>query len=1219
MDTIPIFDFNSCPMEGTCLIEASAGTGKTYTITGLFLKLLIEKQLSIDQILIVTFTEAATEELKHKIRKLLKNARQALSEKCKKNQEIYSIIRACDDRDFAKKYLEYAINNFDESAIYTIHGFCHRMLSEHAFESGNRFDMEIEPDSDLLAQHIIEDFWRKNLYTESPLFIQFCIEHKATIESMINIAKKNLIHPFLSIIPQVETYDTRQEENQFLVTFRDVRSLWEISKDDVITLMKNTASLNGNSYRKDYLMSWVEELDDYLAPPSPEQIGCSHFQKFTSDHIREQTRKGFSPLSHPFFNLCQKHQKAIESLKTALNRRLVHLKFRLIEFFRKEIRQRHQHYNTQSYDDLLVNLRNALNSSYGYNLAENIRKKYKAVLIDEFQDTDSIQYDIFKTIFDQKGCILYYIGDPKQAIYGFRGADIFAYMEAAKSVQTRFTLTQNWRSESGLVQSINSIFQNSDHPFIYHDIPFHIIHAAPNAPFDRLTEKGNQTSHFHLWILDTGISTNGTEIISATDARRIIASKVACEIISLLNRAQDNRLYLGKNPLFPKDIAILVRSHHEADVIYQTLNKYQIPAVLYNTGNLFKTIEAAETERILTAIVESDHINFVKAALATDMIGLTGESFELLMNNETFIEEWCLKLKRYSTLWNRLGFIRMFKEFLYQEQVLLKLMRFPDGERRTTNILHLAEILHMTSIEKKFDGIRLVRWLSEQRNSDSVQDETYLLRLESDADAVKIVTVHKSKGLEYPVVFCPFTWGGINQKEEPFLMFHNPDNPKELVLDLGSDQKEQHLDLVKTETLAENLRLLYVALTRAKNRCYMVWGLINKSDTSAPSFLFHFPNIRNNFAHNLSQNFKTLTKEQVVADIEKIQKRSENSIEISIISDSSPSESFDTIPTRAHTITPNLSSRKFSGQIDSSFRITSFSSLVSFAPSVEELADHDPEIDSTMIRYIENDSQPCPSENTSDSDQEFFSFPRGATAGSFVHDLLQHLDFSQPNSAVTTQLIENKLTEYHYDPIWVPAVQRMIQHLVSLPLGDNIQPFTLSDISLSDRLNELEFYYPIQPITSQKLLDIFKQYLPMETFQELPEQIGRLQFSPVRGYLKGFIDLVFRYNGKYYLVDWKSNFLGNDDELYHIDNLHSEMIRNYYTLQYYLYLVALDKYLQLREPNYQYNTHFGEVYYMFLRGIHPDKGNTYGVYRDRPSEKIIRTLSETLLDVKVEK
>jgi exodeoxyribonuclease V beta subunit len=1226
------FDLLESALEKTNLIEASAGTGKTYAIAGIFLRLLLEKRYSVSDILVVTYTVAATEELRVRIRQTIHAAINAFTKGQHEDPFLDGLVKKYIKNSFTQpptikgegeskggvdspvsstgqaqpvrndsseklRILRAALRDFDEAPIYTIHGFCQRVLHENAFESMGLFDTELVTDERNLQQQIVQDFWRKYFYDAPQEFVSYAMKNHFKPQFFLALTKGRLTNPEIKITPQASPVSL-----DALPAFRQardaVRAAWRSAREDVLALLKNPG-LNKSKYKNPEVLAAA--MDGYTDSEASLPL-FKEFYKFTSYGLKAGTNKGKSPPEHPFFDYCEKLMVSARELQIEIDEQLLFLKADVFSYLREELRKRKQKRNIQSFDDLLTNLRKALERPAGNHLINNIRGRYRAALIDEFQDTDPIQYAIFQNIFGGGQSPLFFIGDPKQSIYSFRGADLFAYMRASRHVDFRYTLTNNWRSEPDLVRAVNTIFSNpKKDAFLYEEIPFEKAAAGEVKERDLLTVCGRREQPFRIWLLSgarleaAGAKTN--QIMTAD----IIVSAVASEIASLIHLGREEKAKIGTEPLAEGHIAVLVRENREARLIQAALRDLSIHSVLHSTGNLFDTHEALEMERVLTGIAEPHSEALIRIALTTDILGLNGETLESLTGNDTEWEKWLTRFQEYNSLWERHGFIGMFRYFLANEKVRECLLSFPDGERRLTNILHLTEVLHTESIERKMGVSGTIKWLSCQRDPYALRSEEHELRLESDDRAVRIVTIHKSKGLEYPIVFCPFNWGGSKTGKKEFT-YHDPEDDWRLNLVLDPEAASGKT-LAEKETLAENIRLLYVALTRAKNRCYLVWGPFKDAGTSSLAYIIHAPDDNSSrIVDAAEENFSKLSDEDMRGDLARIVTKSDGAISLYDIPEPSettwmpPAEEPDT-----------LTCRTFPGIAERDRRIASFSYLLSermampvMPPDViADLPDRDGGIVFAEMLY---QMEPA----------GMFAFPRGAKAGNCLHDILEQVDFTAPDSRETEMLIAMKLRENGFDLKWQEAVCRMIGDIVDMPLHPAINGLKLSTVSKEDRLSELEFYFPLNRLTPDTLRNIFAES-GMPSPSAFPERIGRLHFQPVRGFMKGFMDLVFRYDGRFFLVDWKSNFLGASVEDYGTEALAEVIQDDFYFLQYHLYVTALHQYLKTRLSGYDYETHFGGVFYIFLRGVHPESGFQTGIYRDRPAKNVIESLCKDLI------
>ncbi|OIP92705.1 MAG: exodeoxyribonuclease V subunit beta [Syntrophaceae bacterium CG2_30_49_12] len=1266
------FDLPGSPLRGTNLIEASAGTGKTYSIAGLFVRLILEKEIPVREILVVTYTVAATEELRDRVRKKLRETAEAFLQGESADQFLHALLQKYPgetDRRLAGERLRAAIHDFDEAAIFTIHGFCQRVLLENAFESGSLFDTELVSEQEKLKEEIVEDFWRTRFYQAPPELVAYALSQGYSPRFFLALLGKATANPWVKIIPDVAPPSPdllREAINVFRVAWEELKKIWPKAREEVREKLLGPA-LNATSYGK-RTDSLLEAMDNSLASQATPFPLFEGFEKLTSEKIAASTKKNHSPPGHTLFHTCQSVKEKADLLKTLMDQRLLFLKTELVRTVRRELPARKVKKNIMFFDDLLFRLQNALEGKGGEELAKAVRAKYRAALIDEFQDTDPVQFTIFHAIFASEERILFFIGDPKQAIYSFRGADVFAYMKAASHTDGRYTLGENWRSDPALIKAINTVFSGTDTPFIYDEIPFSPARPAKDDGCEDLTIDGQREAPLQLWFLSSrvlkeGVGEGGSpaspgKLISKSRARELIARSVAGEISRLLSLSGRRQALIGQKPLREKDIAVLVRTNREARLVKENLSALKIPSVFYSTDSIFAAHEARELGQILIGIAAPHREELVRAALAADMIGVSGEELDRLVNDENAWGEWLARpalneyerFRNYHELWQRYGFIVMFRSFMANEGVRTRLLCLPDGERRLTNVLHLAEILHRESMEQKLGMAGLIKWLGEQGDPETLVSDEHQLRLESDEDAVRIVTIHKSKGLEYPVVFCPFAWGGSKVSGPDFFFHDRADLPAaqgraqagewQLTCDLGSSNSERHRMLAQRELLAENMRLLYVALTRAKNRCYLVWGRINEAGTSAPAYLFHRDQEKaaEDVIAATEERFKTLADEDLYRELESLTDKAEGTIRLEAM----PLETGKSYSPPRQDEGETLRRREFSGKIDRSFRIASFSSLshpfeaglISGWPRSAELPDHDahyPPVTGWPDLYPEEGAaflhEGVPDEATPDESAGIFAFPKGARAGTLLHDILEHLDFTEKNETLTRNMVGNKLQEYGFEARWEDAVVGMIQKVISLPLDPDYPggaggSFTLSAIPQEERLQELEFYFPLKYISPETLRGIFAacgRTAPSRAEEGqgdiCPLWHERLHFNPVHGFMKGFIDMVFRFEGRFYLVDWKSNFLGNHVTDYNQSAISETMAGSFYFLQYHIYTVALHQYLSTRLPGYRYDTHFGGVYYCFLRGMDPIWGPEYGVYRDRPSADLITALTRELIAV----
>jgi exodeoxyribonuclease V beta subunit len=1178
------------PLTGISLIEASAGTGKTHTITDLYVRLIIETECQVSQILVVTFTVAATAELRDRIRRRLLTAHQACSGQRVADTFCEQLLMAYPQPDQALQRLDHALRGFDEAAIYTIHGFCERVLTDRAFESGMPFVSELLTDERELLQEVVDDFWRRTVYDASPLFVRYLLDSGGSPEQLLGIIHPYIGRPYLQVVPSEYTGEqsTVQIEAAFAEAYRDVRALWQTAATEVEEILSTSEALNRNRYRLSSIPTWINEMATYLALETPAPGLFDTFDRFTARRLATALKRGHQSPQHPFFTACDRLGAAHEQLDSAYTQRCYALKVTLWEFCQQELRRRKRRRQAVSYDDLLLNLEEALQRPQGHELAAALRHRYPVALIDEFQDTDPVQYRIFRQIYQGTTAPVFFVGDPKQAIYSFRGADIFAYLRACRDVDRHYTLDVNWRSDPGLIQAVNTLFASVHRPFLFDDIMFHPVQPAPQQA-EALHEQDCQVSQLRLWFLE---GRDGGGRINKTEATFLAAQATAGEIARLLTLGAHGAAQVGSRALSGGDIAVLVRTHREGRVVRDALLRQRVASVQLGQDNVFNSWEAMELERVLQAVANPGSESLLRGALATVMLGHTGEQIYAMSEDEQLWEDRVAAFYDYHYLWRDRGFAALLRTLLSQEHVAPRLLGFQDGERRLTNLLHLAELLQAAADRQRTGMEGLLKWLEERRQTEASEDEEEQLRLESDEHLVKIVTIHKSKGLEYPIVFCPFLWsGGLWSLQEPTLSFHHPDEEYQPALDLGSSRLDASRVYACHEEAAENLRLLYVALTRARHCCYIVWGAVRDIETAPLAWLLHQPTLGDDCLSmaTLEAYVKTRSEADLRADIERYAARANGSVRIAPL----PNDAGEPYRPPPQPERP-LAARSFPGLLQSRWQITSFSSLVTGTGA--ELPDHDALTPLTVLE------PQMPEQRTR------FTFPRGVRAGTCFHAMFERLDFTQSERGTLDPVVEQCLAEYGFEAEWTPVVADMVQRVLTAPL-DTAQSLSLQQVSCARRLNEMAFYYPVGDLTDEGL----RRLLSAHDFAIGPirQEIERLAFAPTRGYMKGFIDLVFEANGRYYLADYKSNWLGNTIEAYRVEALQQVMAQEMYYLQYVIYTLAVHRYLRLRLPEYDYDIHFGGVFYLFLRGMDP-QFPTYGVFHDRPAQPLIAALDAYL-------
>jgi len=1196
-----VFDPIETPLQGLAglyLVEASAGTGKTYTISSLFVRLLLEFGLNIDDILVITFTNAATNDLKERIRTRIKDGINAFLEGDSKDEFLKRLIDKTANKNRAMEVLADAIKSFDMASIFTIHGFCMRVLKQYAFESGSLFDTELSEENDELLWEIVKDFWRKHIFNESRFFLNYGLEN-LKIHNLYWLGKKTILNPSAFIIEAEANLDKNYFETELkklelecIELFEKLSSLWWELKGSIYDFFEGIQLPKRKKQKIETFKKTMKEIDRYFTSryllPVPKNIK----NLFSDDFFNNEIKSNLTTIND-FFILFDLFMEKIKDLSFFYDSKISSLKKMFLDYLKKELDKRKRVQNTRSFDDLLTDVHRAISNFRGQTLAEEISKKYRAILIDEFQDTDLLQYEIIKHIYNTGKTLVFIIGDPKQSIYGFRGADIFSYIKAANDATGRWTLEFNYRSSKRLIKAVNALFENVKNPFIFKELDFKPVKPAETKSQGDLIIKGNtDTSPLKIWFLEN----KDKKPINVDDAIDRISKAVADEIVRLLYMGEKGEVLIDNKPLKAKDIAVIVRKNEEAGDIQNALNRVGVPGVIYTTDNVFSSNEAEEILRIISAINEPNDESKVKGALVTEIMGYNGDRLLEIMEDEKKWNNYLEKFEFYRNLWLLSGFITMARAFISTERVKSRLISMENGERKLTNVLHIIELIHRACIDHKLNIEGALKWLNKKIEMEQgSKSEEYQMRLETDEEAVKILTIHRSKGLEFPIVFCPFNWRKTKLKSNQITVFHDEKNNYSLTIDIRPNPDESSKNYMEIEELAEDIRLLYVSLTRAKKRCYLVWGRINNADNSGLAYVINSSSENNKDFLMEGHHEKNLMDEDVKSILNGLVERSYGTIEVIPVPEYD-GKMYISNATKIELLNPKI----FNGTIDRTWGVVSFSSLISKRPQSEELPDRDEDIKHYILPF------PKPVE-----EKDMFSFPQGTKAGLFIHDVLEHMDFSLKDYEDFLRFIEGKLWQYGFEKDWLNVISEKLKVLVDKTLKSNKDAFTLSEIDNRKKLNELEFYLPLNMIDASGLGDIFHKYRTFSGDMDLKALIKTLGFTPVCGMMRGFIDMIFEHNGRYYIVDWKSNFLGDRIEDYDRENIQKVMLKEYYFLQYHLYTLALHRFLSFKKRDYAYEEHFGGIFYIFIRGITHDTDQN-GIFFDLPEKTLVEELENYL-------
>ncbi|WP_174891010.1 exodeoxyribonuclease V subunit beta [Candidatus Hamiltonella defensa] len=1193
MKKIQSLDPMILPLFGERLIEASAGTGKTFTIGILYLRLLLGlgghhayiRRLTVEEILVVTFTQSATEELRGRIRSEIYNLRMACLNEGTQNAFYQKLLAEITDLNAAASILLFAERNMDQAAIYTIHGFCQKTLLNNAFESGVLFKQTFIQNEDKLIRQTCADFWRRSCYLLSFEEAVAISQEWASPQALLKE-----ISPYLEgEAPQLRNPPSEDESIQsrhqkIIKQITELKLKWQTTVPDLKTLI-DKSGVDKRTYNSRYLPIWLEKITQWAYQESGSYFLPKELNRFRQSILFEKTQKGHPP-QHPLFSLIDFiFFQGLTLRDVVLTKAIKEIRLSL----EKEKRRRGE----LSFDDLLKNLDTALKQKGGNLLSETIRKQYPIVIIDEFQDTDPQQYRIFHSIYaKKKDCGLLLIGDPKQAIYAFRGADIFTYIRARSQIAHQYTLETNWRSSPAIVKAVNQLFTQIETPFLFSQIPFvEAIASDKNRTYQLTIDKKIQPA-LHFW-LQKG------EGITVNQYKKCMSHQCAIEIRDWLTAGQQGRAQLmsdqGVRSVKAADIAVLVRTRTEAALVKKALNRLSIPSVyMSNRDSVFDTPEAKDLLWILQAVLAPEIEKFLRCAMATSLLGLNTNALQALQSDGQAWDALVDEFHDYRQHWQKKGVLPMLRKLIFQRRLAENLLKTQEGERRLTDLLHLSELLQQISEELDSEQA-LVRWLAQKITEFNAESEDQKLRLETDCDLIQIVTVHQSKGLQYSLVWLPFIGYFQHQphdeRAQKEVFYHEPEHCT-AVLDFKATHENRAL--AEKERLSEDLRLLYVALTRSVYHCSIgiapfIKGGRKKqreSDIHLSALGYLIQKGMAGDAQYLSEKLKELEGEHIAVSL------------------ANPSDFSLWQPTKEPL--PELTARHFTRKMQDHWQVTSYSKLQDSSSlthsTVNRLkTDHIlmqellPSLDTEVITDVMND--PLFSSENSLSPH---TFPRGAIPGTFLHDLLERLDFSQ---SIEIEWLKMQLLQKGFDEKWLPMLHDWLTEILDTPLNDK-RDLSLSKLTEKNKQVELQFHLPIDAMLESSNLDVLiKKHDPLSAL------CSTLSFPKVQGILTGFIDLVFFWQDQFYLLDYKSNWLGTSAKAYHRQSIEQAMAEHRYDLQYQLYTLALHRYLRHRIPNYQYERDFGGVIYLFLRGV-DSQTLGQGIFHCCPSFQLIEGLDQ---------
>ncbi|MFH1021002.1 MAG: exodeoxyribonuclease V subunit beta [Pseudomonadota bacterium] len=1202
-----VFDPLEVATTGVQLIEASAGTGKTYSITSLYLRLLLEHRLTVEQILVVTFTEAATAELHERIRTRLRSAVQVFEKQHGGDDPFLGqLLERSLDPEADRRLLARAVSDIDKAAVSTIHGFAHRVLQQHALETGLLFELELTGATEVLVREIADDYWSGFFY-DLDHRLAGLVRQGVSPGQLRALTQEAIRHSDFAIVGESPaTEETPALVAEYCRLYAEAKACWQEQSENLARYFVQAEGLIA-SFKTLLANGLLDRIAAFFAEAEPTAFALPpHAELLAEENIFQPDGKVFTATAlkkglaqpNPFF---ASWGGLVAQAEAMANQSQALFLAGAARYIRAELPKRLLAGQQQSFDQLLTGLDEALQGSQGTGaqLAQRIRTRFPVALIDEFQDTDPIQYRIFRTIYRGGGKeALFLIGDPKQAIYAFRGADIYAYLEAAGQAESeKHTMTTNWRADRKMVAALNSLFGVLAQPFGDARISYAQVAARPGAEdLWHSPTLGSEPLQF-LTLPETFCGTRGGRLIK-NQLMPQIPDLVAGDIAGLL--AGDGRI--GARPVRAGDIAVLTRTNTQAAEIQAALRGRGINGVLQSKASVWTSPEAQECLRFLAAVAEPGNEPLLRKALATPMLGFIAQDLERLNQAEAELNGLMGRFASWQDVWRKNGVMRMLMAAWQEYSVTGRLLLLEDGERRLTNLRHLAELLQEAESRNHFSPEMLVDWCSRTLAASESGEEAEL-RLESDEDAVQLVTIHRSKGLEYPVVYCPYLFlAGGGASRQPFVSLHDPEADWQGRIVLFPDERAKAL--AAAERFAEELRLAYVATTRARHSCHVLWAPASGYDTSALAWLLHGDQAsagESGGPEALQQRLKECTCQELLALLQERARASEGwqVRQLHLVPGS-------TGEAAKPEVSPPLACLVPSRKLKQVWRIGSFSHLT--AQSGHDPGEREPEAG------VEGTATPLDLPIPSASQLPLAQFPKGPVAGNFFHTLFEKISFQPEKPAQLREQVQEQLMFYGYPEIWLAPVCRAFAEILITPLRA-ADGFCLGDIGDDRRLIEMPFTFPVgagqgedASLSAELLARPFIDH-PQGIPAGYAEALRSLRFIPLRGFLKGFIDLIGVFEGKWYLFDYKSNHLGVSRDDYAQGKLPAAMADHHYFLQYHIYTVALHRYLACRLPGYEYERDFGGVFYLFIKGMHPDAGPDFGVYADLPPLARIEQLS----------
>lgn len=1129
------FDVETVPLRDKNLIEASAGTGKTYSVAIMVLRLILEKDIRINQILMVTFTKAAVAELQERIRGFVRFAHRYADGENIDDPSIKAIVDAVAQEkgmEYIQQKLNSAVINLDETAVLTIHSFCQQTLTEFAFETNQLFNAEMLSDLNPVLEEATQKFWRENITGMDSNLLSMVLDRGLSIPSIMDVVKNHLDGKLFHSFDATVSYHFRPEKQMEFFGAIDA------------------AGSEGTFHREQLTSKILQQREELIQKSDSNHHARKSFlpivdspEKFIQTLVDKKEAKYVKDFFGDFLPSIEIIVSCEEASSKECNSCLNYLYGFAIQEISKLVDRKKVQLNQMTFDDVITKLFFALNhdnpnpakQKLQQDLIKQMQWKYKAVFIDEFQDTDNLQYQIFKKAFGTT-TILSFIGDPKQSIYAWRKADIETYFEARRNVDHQYSMQTNFRSSKNLITALNHFF-------------------LPYEGFDTFyyNTEGNGESSAITYIPVTTpkkskkgeMECAGKPVVPVSIYKDSNKTNLGKEIVKQISDLLNNPEYsIEGRRIKPSDIGILVRKNGEAMDIKSALSRVNIPAVTVTDTKVLQSLEAQEMVYVLDAILNHTRAK-VNRVLTTSFINWTPD--EILRLDEDVIIE---RFRNYLLKWQEAGIYAALTDFIhgFQIQQYLLSSHTENGERIITNLYHLMEVLYRTENRQHFGPAELLDWLKINRNKPESSDDEMVQRIESDEEAIRIVTIHRSKGLEYNIVIAPsldFNIRSKNQDKDKIIGIRNTDGNYISLKRSETDAEAERLFYLQSEQ--ENRRLLYVALTRAVYKCFVYRNEYFKNST-LKTFLD---------AINLEETQGLIQEVPALENIPKAYR-------------------------------PEMENKQFpleAGNFQLAHRNWT-------QTSYSRLAAH-PE-------YIKRENYTLKEDDYDDF--VFRELTKGAKTGTFIHHIFENIDFA--DSRKWEFAIERAIGRFVPDKkeVYPEKIEAFLRHVLHTKIDTGTEQLRLADISHTELLHEMEFDFPMELFPIKTLEKLIDNGVTVKNSEDYPQQI--------EGIMTGFVDLFFRHNGKFYVLDWKTNYLGPRLEDYTQEAVKQAMTDNNYHLQYLIYSYAVKLYLEHRlGESFDYARDFGGALYLFVRGMR--NGKNTGIYFSKPSVEQMEMMEET--------